>query len=236
MRFATWNLRAADTVAKLSRLDPCPDVAVLCEVRKQAPPTKLDGTGPEWLWAGTLADRGLAIASWGPEVHAVTPSEGRTPGSYSVAAELSNGIGVLGIWSCPQEKSPAAKSYADEIHASLDAYETMLTSRPCIVAGDFNLDPGGETDRRYGITGRLADLGYHSAYHVHHGLAHGQENHPTYYHQFKQAAPFHIDLVFLPIELMATLRSVDVQAFDEWVAPDAKHRSDHVPVTVVLDL
>ena len=235
MRFTTWNLRAGNTGAKLARLDPCPDVAVLCEVRRQPPPTQLDGTGPEWLWSGTHEDRGLAVASWGQQMRGVTPTEGRTPGNYTVAAELSNGHGVLGIWSCPPGYS-SSKAYADQIHASLDAYEVMLTCRPCIIAGDFNFDPGGSTDRRNGITARLDDLGYRSAYHAFHELAHGQEQHSTYFHQFKLEQPFHIDLVFLPAELMITVRSVQVGAFDSWVASGARHRSDHVPVSLELDL
>lgn len=210
-------------------------MAVLCEVRRQPPPTQLDGIAVEWLWEGTLEDRGLALASWGSEMSRVYPTEGHSPGRHSIAAHLNNGIGVLGVWSCPPQKSPAAKAYADEIHATLDAFEWMLTSQPCIIAGDFNLDPGGPTDSRYGVTKRLAELGYLSAHHSFHGISHGQEIAHTHFHQFKLERPFHIDLVLLPPQLMTVVRSVEIASYDDWVSSKRGLRSDHVPLTVELD-
>jgi len=231
VRFVTWNLWAGDTGAKLQRLPTTPDVAALCEVSRQPPAPTLNGINPEWLWAGELADRGTAIASWGIGMKRLAPSEGTTPGRFSLAVDLANGMGVVGLWSCPQ--GPNA-SYAAEIHKTLDAFEGLMRSRPCIVAGDFNLEPGGQTDRRYGITRRLADLGYVSAYHAFNDVRFGDEQ-PTYFHQFKRDKPFHIDMVFVPTDLVVKIRSVEIAPFDGWVTRGAT-RSDHVPVAVEIDL
>ena len=231
MRFVTWNLWAGNTGAKLLRLPTTPDVAVLGEVSEQRPASTLTVDGPEWLWEGELTDRGVAVASWGVGMTRVAPGNGIAAGRFSLAAELDNGIGVVGLWSCPQ--GPNA-SYAAEIHKTLDAYEGLMRSQPCMVAGDFNLSPGGQNDRRHGVTERLGDLGYVSAYHAFHNVGFGAEQ-PTHYHRFKQDDPFHIDMVFVPTDLVAALRAVDIAPFDGWVTPgDA--RSDHVPVTVEIDL
>ena len=206
-------------------------MAVLCEVSQQPPAPTLTANGPEWLWEGELTNRGVAVASWGVDMKRVAHSEGTAPGRYSLAAEMANGIGVIGLWSCPQQPKP---SYAAEIHKTLDAFEGLMQSQPCVVAGDFNLSPGGQNDRRHGITERLGDLGYVSAYHAFHNVAFGTEQ-PTYFHRFKQDDPFHIDMVFVPTDLVTAIRSVDIAPFDGWATPGAT-RSDHVPVTVEIDL
>lgn len=42
-------------------------------------------------------------------------------------------------------------------------------------------------------------------------------------------------MVFVPTDLVAAIRSVDIAPFDGWVTSGAT-RSDHVPVTVDIDL
>lgn len=103
-------------------------------------------------------------------------------------------MGVVGLWACPEEKG---RSYAAEVHSTIDAYEHLLRSRPWLLAGDFNLTPGGEADGRSAVTARLNELGYESAYHAFHGVNFGDEP-PTYYHQFNREKPFHLDLEFVP--------------------------------------
>jgi endonuclease/exonuclease/phosphatase family metal-dependent hydrolase len=140
-------------------------------------------------------------------------------------------VGVVGLWACPEEKG---RSYAAEVHSTIDAYEHLLRSRPWLLAGDFNLTPGGEADGRSAVTARLNELGYESAYHAFHGVNFGDEP-PTYYHQFNREKPFHLDLEFVPKEWVPAIRSVEIAPFDGWVDPGPR-RSDHVPVTVDLDL
>ena len=231
MRFVTWNLCAGDTEAKVARFGTPPDVAVLCEVSKTAPIASPYRSSPEWLWEGELVDRGIAIASWTTEMIRVVPSEESTQGRFSVAAHLANGMGVVGLWACPPK---TGRSYGAEIHSTIDAYEEMLCTRPCLLAGDFNITPGGSADHRNGVTKRLDQLGYVSAYHAFHGVDFGDEQ-PTYYHQFKNEQPFHIDMVFVPKHLTTAIRSVEIAPLDGWVTA-GRLRSDHVPVSVEFDL
>ncbi len=161
----------------------------------------------------------------------VRPDGGTPAGHYGLGVELANGLGVVGLWACPEE---TGRSYAAEVHSIIDGYEHLLRSRPCLLAGDFNLTPGGEADRRSGVTARLNELGYVSAYHEFQAAGFGGEP-ATYYHQFNRDKPFHIDLVFVPKEWVPAVRSVEIAPFDGWVDPGPL-RSDHVPVTVDLDL
>jgi endonuclease/exonuclease/phosphatase family metal-dependent hydrolase len=161
----------------------------------------------------------------------VTPRNGAHPGKHGLAVGLANGIGVVGLWACPEDKG---RSYASEVNTTIDAYKDLLTSQPCLLAGDFNLSPDGQADRRAGVTRRLRELGYVSAYHAFNAIDFGDEQ-PTYYHQFKRDRPFHIDMIFLPEHLVPNIRSVDIAAYDGWVEAGSL-RSDHVPVTIELEL
>jgi hypothetical protein len=231
VRFTTWNLWAGDTTAKLARLIPRPDVAVLCEVAQSLPSPAAGQSVPTWEWTGTLPDRGVAIASWTIGMERATPSDATTPGRHGLAVRLANGVGVVGLWACPEEKG---RSYGSEVISTIDSYESLLMSQPCLLAGDFNLTPGGQADRRAGVTRRLRELGYVSAYHAYNGIDLGDEQ-PTYFHQFKRDRPFHIDMIFLPEHLVPNIRSVDIAVYDGWI--DAgPGRSDHVPVTIELEL
>jgi len=231
VRFVTWNLCAGDTQSKLGRVYPPPDVGVFCEVSKVLPSPSLIETAPAWEWAGRLTNRGVAIASWSEAMRRVQPWEGTSPVRYGLGVELANGVGVVGLWACPEQKG---RSYGAEVHAIIDAFEPFLRSVPCVLAGDFNIAPGGDADRRVGVTKRLAELGYVSAYHAHHGVDFGDEQ-PTYYHRFSRGRPFHIDLVFVRKEWVPAIRSVEVAPYDSWVN-STQLRSDHVPVSVDLDL
>ncbi len=81
------------------------------------------------------------------------------------------------------------------------------------------------------VFGRLAELGLVSAYHAHHRLGHGQEQHPTYFHRFKADDAWHIDYCFVSRSLLPQVTQVDVTADESWAT-----RSDHRPLSVTLPL
>jgi endonuclease/exonuclease/phosphatase family metal-dependent hydrolase len=161
----------------------------------------------------------------------VEPPEETRPGHHALGVQLANGVGVVGLWACPELKG---RSYGAEVRSTIDAFEPLLRSRPCLLAGDFNITPGGAADNRSGVTKRLNELGYVSAYHAFHGVDFGDEA-PTYYHQFKRDRPFHIDMVFVRKEWVPAIRSVEIAPYDGWVN-SSRLRSDHVPVSVDIDL
>lgn len=66
-----------------------------------------------------------------------------------------------------------------------------------------------------------------SAYHAFHDEAHGAETRPTYYFQWKEQRPYHIDYCFLPKTWAGAIRRVEIGAYE----PRRPH-SDHRPLLV----
>ena len=87
----------------------------------------------------------------------------------------------------------------------LEEYSTYLKAYPSLIIGDMNCYKGqsGETKKFsiQSIFDYLKGLGYVSAYHQKTGDALGQESVPTYYHHFKENAPFFIDYAFTDIPI-----------------------------------
>ncbi len=77
---------------------------------------------------------------------------------------------------------------------------------------------------------QLAGLGLVSAYHAFYEEAHGQETRPTYYFQWKEAKPFHLDYCFIPKAWVPDLRKVSVEPYERW-----KAHSDHRMITVEVE-
>ncbi len=236
MRFVSWNCCEgfARDLVHLRELG-C-DVAVLAEVPRVVPASRsLFDAAIDWQWAGYFEGKGLAVAGFGSTV---TPLDARADaGTHCLAAETEFGFGVLGIWSCP----PKGSTYGAQVRSAIAAHADWLADGPAIVAGDFNLQPDGLEDKRTGVLravfADMADLGYVSAYHHVTGDEYGAETTPTYFHQRKQAAPFHIDFCFVHRDLLPRITALQVGSFDHYVAPQGTLTglSDHVPLIVDLD-
>jgi endonuclease/exonuclease/phosphatase family metal-dependent hydrolase len=74
-----------------------------------------------------------------------------------------------------------------------------------------------------------SDLNLVSAYHEVHNIAHGAEQHATYFHLQKANDPWHIDFCFVPKQWAKRITDVTVGGDDTWSL-----HSDHRPVTVTL--
>ena len=236
MRLATWNCRAGNLL-KWNALEAAGvTIAVLSE-------TTLANPVPD----GTLLDRPLHwVAEGNPGKALVIASREpleRLParagqGRFTVAARNGSGLSVLGIWSCP-ESAGGGRSYEDEVIATLTAWRDELENGDMVVAGDFNVGYA---------TGRVSpkpwvrraqtlwtDLGLVSAYHSFYGREPGDTDEPTHFFTYNRDRGWHIDWILLHRSRIAALRSVTVGGFDDWTAPGAPARSDHVPVIVDLD-
>ena len=234
MRFMTWNI-CQGTAKKMSILSSQRiDVAVLCEAAL-GPPAVAGSSDSPMLWAssGAIDHKGLAIA--GLTVGGHCESERIGQGRYSVAATLDNGIGVLGIWTCPSQ-SP---KYAPELAGTIESYADFLVGHPSIVAGDFNLDPNGhEVPALRAAFERLGELGFTSAYHRHFNCELGDEPDATHYFRRNRHSRFHIDYVFVSNELWDSVRTVEVGSYESYVerTEAGPGLSDHVPLIVEFDL
>lgn len=74
------------------------------------------------------------------------------------------------------------------------------------------------------------ELGLVSAYGHVYGENPGEETHATYYHQWRESQPFHLDYCFVPEAWAGRITDVKVGSFAAW------RQSDHRPITVDIDL
>lgn len=235
MRFVAWNCCEgfARDLAHLRGLG-C-DVAVLAEVPRQAPVSSLMDSEVDWRWVGNCDGKGLALAGFGSTL---TPLDARADaGTHCLAADTDFGFGVLGIWACP----PKGSTYGAQVRSAIREHADWLADAPAVVAGDFNVQPGGSEDTKTGVLravfADMAELGYVSAYHHVTGDEYGAESSPTYFHRRKKDEGFHIDFCFVHRDLVPRVSSLQVGGFDEYVAPKGAQTglSDHVPLIVDFD-
>ena len=115
---------------------------------------------------------------------------------------------------------------------SLDHYNSFLSFRNIIIAGDFNSNllwkrkNGIILDKNHEeVIQKLEQINIYSAYHQYFNQQQGKESKPTYFHYHQKERPFHIDFCFLSHNLVKKLSKVEVGDFKDW-----KNISDHVPM------
>ena len=227
MRIVTWNLRSA-TDRKWAHLEALsPDIAVLSEVCRDPRATRESAFGrPElsFQWEGSNAHKGLGLAGFGRPLARLT-ARGAI-GRWSIAS-VTDGVAMLGIWSCPLRSG----AYAAEVVRCLDAFEPVLARFPTrIVAGDLNVSGTG---RGFAVLQkRLAEAGLVSAYHHFSGDAFGAEREMTIHPRHAGERGYHIDYCFVSPDLAANLAHVEIGSHDMWIASGL---SDHAPVIVDID-
>ena len=236
MRIVWWNCCQGFDRNLLRLHELGCDVGMLAEVPQAPPEQTLLTRAPSWHWCGDTANKGLAVAGFGHEtVH--QPPTGLS-GQWSQAVVLPElGLGLLAIWSCPAK--PSLATYGAAVSDSITAHAEFLRSRPCVVAGDFNMAPRGAGHRPLEhVFEQLDELGYRSVYHHRTGEPFGEESVATYFHQRKVAAPFHIDFMFCSESLLDSIVSFEVGSYGDYV--EAKDGvtgvSDHVPLVLDLNL
>ena len=115
----------------------------------------------------------------------------------------------------------------------LEAYESLLATRPSIVAGDFNnairWDVTGKPDNHSNAVRKLTDLGLVSAYHTKWAVDQGKETHATLYWQWHKDKPYHIDYAFLSPQMGRDLRKLEIGEPAAWL-----QLSDHMPFSIEI--
>lgn len=74
-----------------------------------------------------------------------------------------------------------------------------------------------------------SELGLISSYHTKKGVAYGQENEHTHFHNPGNKKPYHIDYCFVPKEWH--INNVTIGKFEDW-----QGKSDHCPVIVDISV
>ena len=222
MRVTTWNCyRGADVAEYLALLKPLrADLVTLQECRRP------DGDDASVVWRGVDLNQGAAVVSTSAALR-IEPIEipSLHPTVVPVVVQAPQPFVFVGVWTHP----PYNEVAWDAMTACVDAAADGL---PVVAAGDFNSSPGvqgQERDSPEFLQRMRDDLGLVSAWHHLTGEVHGEETRATYYHQWKESSPFHIDYCFLPERWASRLTDVSVGSYADWP------RSDHRPLTVEFD-
>ncbi|MEZ5258252.1 MAG: endonuclease/exonuclease/phosphatase family protein [Ilumatobacteraceae bacterium] len=225
LRFTTWNMNGTSNVAKFRALARSTDVAVLNEVGSNLSELQRE---PRYLRrVGELPSRGVALVAWGVDAETWEPAT--PPGRHGCGATLSM---EWVWWACgPVPLRPSSR--LRRVRApTITAFEDLLTSRPCILAGDFNVSAPGSSRYAAAIFDRLDELGYRSAYHSFTGEPYGPR-HSRRTTISARRPSLHIDFVFLPDALVPA--SWTWRSDRSELARTAPSPSAIAPLTVWLD-
>lgn len=241
-RIVSWNVCMAlhDKLGYLEALEP--DIAILPEIAEGTVLRQKCGGAfrpTSFTWCGDRKHKGLGIATFGdwklepvadsePLLNWILPAHVRGPVDFFL-------LGVWAMGTVGGRKTDMLAAY--QVQAALDRYGDLISRSPTVVVGDFNNHvrwdrPNGHHNHGTNIA-RLAGHDLISAYHEHHGLAQGDELHPTLFwmHSAPGVKDYHIDYCFFPRPWLPALRSVAIGSHADYVAT---HASDHVPVIVDL--
>jgi endonuclease/exonuclease/phosphatase family metal-dependent hydrolase len=229
LRIVSWN--ACDGFMRkfghLERLRP--DIAVLQEVRPQC--LTYAALSENAAWVGDEGQKGLAAVGYGGWKVSRAPVVLAERWFLPLCATKDNRqINIVAVW------VDSTNECAPPTLRALSELEQFMKSGPTVIAGDFNQSV--KLDRQRGPGRRFADVlqvldgwGFSSAWHSHHGEAHGQESSPTLYWTWNSEKQFHIDFVFSSPEVK--IDAVNLGSFDQYVQGKI---SDHVPLVVDCSL
>jgi hypothetical protein len=138
---------------------------------------------------------------------------------------------LLAFWALGS-RSVRLPTYSAQFTKVLQTWSGVIASEPTVVAGDFNAS--GRSPRHLVNLAMAGEQGLVSAYHAFHDASPGDEPAMTlkWVGRGRTEFTYHCDLVLLPSDWVAAIRSAEVGRWDEWVRSG---RSDHAPVMVDLD-
>ncbi len=224
----TWNCCRGDLERKRPPIEAlAPDLAVLQECARPKAP------GLDSLWFGDDPRKGIAvIARNGFSVRAAR----RNPGvpRWCIPLEVTGPVEfqLLAVWALQNPDYP----YVRGLHRAIEIYRRRIRARPTVIAGDFNSNSFWDKKRpgakdHGALVRELAKLGLESGYHSYFGEEHGQETRPTFYFQWNENRPYHLDYCFLPKTWLGRLRHAEVGDFAGW-----RQWSDHRPVVIDVEV
>ncbi|HEX8791138.1 MAG TPA: endonuclease/exonuclease/phosphatase family protein [Polyangiaceae bacterium] len=229
MRITAWNCNMGMHRKLEALLALRPDIAVLSECASpdvHAARPVFDAA-TSYAWNGRLPTKGLAVLTFGDFRLRTLPPRASSSHALPVRIEGPIRLPLLAVWTQQPD-------YIEGAHRALDTNRRLFAKGPGIVAGDLNSNANFDANRVLNhsrFVARMRAFGMCSAYHAHHREKHGAETRPTFFLYRHRDRPFHFDYVFLPTRWRRAVRSVDLGSPDDWLV-----RSDHLPLTVTLDL
>lgn len=223
MRLVTWNCCRGKFNRKVSLLDALEaDVAVIQECAKP------DEESSQCVWFGENPRQGIAVLARPPyRLKKIRPLADVPKFIFPIQVSGPERFSMLVVWSKHDKYR-----YVEGIVRGVEMYRDLILSSPTILAGDFNSNAIWDSEHpphlsHSALVRLLGEFGLVSCYHHFYNEPHGQETRATYYHQWKQGNPFHLDYLFAPAALAKVLKRVDVGLYDGWC-----EHSDHRPILV----
>ncbi|WP_201495308.1 endonuclease/exonuclease/phosphatase family protein [Rubrivivax sp. A210] len=224
MRLVTWNACKGQYLSKSAHLAAHnADIAVIQEIAK--PREKLSNV----LWFGENENQGVAIIAKDP--YTIEPLiELPNAPKYFVPIKVNGptNFTLFAVWTLGAQPH----RYVRAASVAIDMYDDLFAAGQTVLMGDFNSNAIWDTDHPKDVNHsamlrRLERHGLVSAYHHHLEEEHGSEKQPTFYYQWNEAKPFHIDYCFMPRTWATKVSRVEVGDFEAW-----RERSDHRPLFV----
>lgn len=139
---------------------------------------------------------------------------------YAIPLIVDEKYFLLAVW--PTKLRPA-DSYMEKCFQILNCYESKISLFQTMIIGDFNIDSCRKNAKF--LFEWMHNHKLESIYHIFRNEKLGNENQPTYYHQYKENAGYFIDYAFSNFEVK------DYKLFD-W--NETNRMSDHVPQKVEI--
>ena len=228
MRLVTWNACKGQFGHKFPMLNELrPDIAVVQEI--EVPHAQTD----QVLWFGDNPQLGMAVvAGKGYTLQALPPLPDVPKYVIPVAVDGPVPFVLFAVWTLGEQPM----KYVRALSTAVDMYEHLFAESKVVVMGDFNSNAKWDKEHpkelnHSALVARLKDTGLVSVYHHHRKEPHGSEVEPTFYHQWNEAKPHHIDYCFVPNAWADLAVSVEVGTFEGW-----KGKSDHRPLVAAIRL
>jgi len=126
----------------------------------------------------------------------------------------------LAIWPTKLSKTD---SYIEICLDILNKYEDKISLYTTVIIGDYNIISTQKQSKP--IFDWMSSHDMLSAHHTFRNEEIGKEKQPTYYHQYKEAAPYFIDYAFT---------NAEVKDYKLYTWDESKRMSDHVPLMIEI--
>jgi len=236
MKIITWNCNMAFRKKADVILAYQPDILILpeCECIERLVFNPDIEKPSDALWFGNNRHKGLAVLAYNNLK--LTLLDDYNPAFQMIVPISVTGADVdfnlFAVWAY-NPNDPDGR-YVEQVWKAILDYDSLLSAKTTILAGDFNSNTIWDRKRRAGnhtnVVKYLEERGIHSAYHLHHQQIQGKELHPTFYLYKHQNKPYHLDYCFVSADMAKGLQSVEVGEHDDWTK-----YSDHVPVMITFD-
>lgn len=236
MKIITWNCNMGFRKKADAVLAQLPDILVIpeCEDLERLKSVEELQLATASIWYGNNPHKGLGVFAFNG--YKLQLLECHAPEFKNILPIAVTGGSVdfmlFAIWA----NNPADKDgpYITQIWKALKHYDHLLSNNKTILIGDFNSNTFWDKPRREGnhsaLVAKLEAKQIRSTYHTFYNQTQGKEAHPTFFFYRHQDKPYHLDYCFASQDLMETLKSVTIGAYEDWTM-----HSDHKPLIVEFE-